>query len=221
LLIYLYFKKMKWYHYLVLTALNIGLYTLTLSRAGMLTAQIIIVAACILHYVPAIGRQLWLYLSGGFCIVAAVVLSLVSVAVHRDTSVILQILDRFFTGRIVLAYEGANISNWRVLSHVGELGIVDNGWVTVFFNYGYLVGSVFVAVQLYLICMAYKRKNGLYLAILVTNAFYTLMESSYTMNNAYFLCNLSYVAAMLMMGEEYESEGFEGSDKGNIFGSAN
>lgn len=221
LLIYIYFKKMKWSHYLFLTVLNIGLYMFTLSRAGMLTAQILIIAACILCYYPAIGRQLWLYLSGGFCIVAAVVLSLVSVMVHRDKSVILQILDLFFTGRIVLAYEGANISNWRLLSHVGELGIVDNGWVTVFFNYGYLAGSVFVAVQLYLIYVAYKRRNGLYLAILVTNAFYTLMESTYTMNNAYFLCNLSYVVAMLMMGEKYESEGFESSDKGNIFSSAN
>lgn len=221
LFIYLYFKKIKWIHYLVLTALNIGLYMLTLSRAGLLATQILIIAAYVLCYYPKIGKKVWIYLLGEFCIVAVMVLSLVSVSVPKENSPLLQVLDRFLTGRITLAYTGANIANWRLLSHVGELWEVDNGWVTTFFNYGYLIGIVFVAVQIYLIYIAYKRQNGIYLAILVTNAFYTLMESSYTMNNAYFLCNLSYVVAMLMMGEKNESAGFESKDKGNIFGSVN
>jgi len=218
---YLYFKRLKWLHYLLLTGLNMGLYMLTLSRAGMLATQILIVAACILCYYPKIGKRLWIYLLGELCIVGVMVLSLVSVTVSKESSPLLLTLDRFLTGRIVLAYQGANVANWRLFSHVGELGVVDNGWVTVFFNYGYLIGVLFVAVQIYLIYVAYKRKNGIYLAILVTNAFYTLMESSYTMNNAYFLCNLSYVVAMLMMGEKNESAGFESKDKGNIFGSVN
>ena len=221
LFIYLYFKKLKWSHYLVLTALNIGLYMLTLSRAGLLAVQILIIAAWLLCYYPKIGRNVWIFLLGEFCIVAAMVLSLVSVSIPKENSPLLQALDRFLTGRITLAYAGANIVNWRLLSHAGELWEVDNGWVTTFFNYGYLVGIVFVAVQIYLIYVACKRQNGIYLAILVTNAFYTLMEASYTMNSAYYLCNLSYVVAMLMMGEKNESAGFESEDKGNIFGSVN
>jgi len=218
MLVYLYFKKMKWTHYLVISVLNIGLYMLTLSRTGMFVIQIVIIAACILCYWPKIAKEIWIYLLGEICIVAAMVLSLVSVTIPKENSPLLQLFDNFLTGRIVLAYKGANIVNWRLLSHAGELGEVDNGWVTTFFNYGYLVGIVFVAVQIYLIYIAYKRRNGIYLVILVTNAFYTLMEATYTMNGAYYLCNLSYVVAMLMMGEKYESEGFKGENKGDIFG---
>ena len=132
-------------------------------------------------------------------------ISLASVTIRWTDSALLQLLDRLFTGRINLAYQGAPILNWKLLSSGGEIGVVDNGWITVFFNYGYVIGILFVGVQLYLIYMTWKRKNGVLLAILVTNAFYTFMESTYTMNSVYFLCNLSYVTAMILMGDKHES----------------
>lgn len=204
LFLYLYFNKLKWLHYLLLTVLNVLLYMLTLSKAGLIATQIMIIAICILQIYPQIKEWKGIYLLGFLCIVGIVEISIISVTISWDSNTLLLLLDRIFTGRINLAYQGAHISNWRMLSHAGELGVVDNGWVTVFFNYGYLIGILFVMVQVYLIYLAYKKKNGIYLAILVTNAFYTFMEATYTMNNAYFLCNLSYIVAMLMMGEENE-----------------
>lgn len=205
LFLYLFFDKLKWIQYILLTILNIMLFMLTLSKAGLIATQILIIAVWILKYYPKIKGSKWIYLLGFLGIAGITGVSIASVTIPWTSSSFLQLLDRIFTGRINLAYQGAHISNWRLLSHVGKLGVVDNGWVTVFFNYGYLIGILFVCVQIYLIYIAYKRKNGIYLTILVTNAFYTFMEATYTMNDAYFLCNLSYIAAMMMMGEKHES----------------
>lgn len=205
LFLYLFFDRLKWPHYIGLTILNVGGFLLTASRAGLIAAQILIVAVCIVHYYPKIEKQIAIYVLGALCIIGIMGISLASVTIRWTESAVLQLLDRLFTGRINLAYQGAHISNWGMFSPRGELGVVDNGWITVFFNYGYLIGILFVGIQIYLIYAAYKRKNGICLAILVTNAFYTFMEATYTMNNAYFLCNLSYVTAMILMGDEHES----------------
>lgn len=221
LFLYLFFDRLKWTHYVCLTALNVGLFLLTISKAGLIASQILIIAVCIVRYYPKIEKMTGIYILGILCIIGIIGISLASVTICWMDSPILQILDRLFTGRINLAYQGAHISNWRLLSHTGELGIVDNGWITIFFNYGYLIGILFAGIQIYLIYAAYKQKNGIYLAILVTNAFYTFMEATYTMNDAYFLCNLSYVTAMMLMGDKHESERLKTKDKRNIFGIAN
>lgn len=205
LFMYLFFDRLKWPHYICLTVLNVGLFFLTASKAGFIAAQILIIAVCIVRYYPKIEKQIGIYILGILCIVGIMGISLASVTIRWTDSAVLQLLDRLFTGRINLAYQGAPISNWGLFSHTGELGVVDNGWITIFFNYGYLIGILFVGIQIYLIYAAYKRENGILLAILVTNAFYTFMEATYTMNNAYFLCNLSYITAMILMGDEHES----------------
>lgn len=203
--LYLFFDKLKWFHYIGFTLLNAGVFLLTASKAGVIAAQILIVAVCIAKYYPKIEKQMTIYILGAFCVIGIMGISLASVTIRWTDSALLQLLDRLFTGRINLAYQGAPILNWKLLSSGGEIGVVDNGWITVFFNYGYVIGILFVGVQLYLIYMAWKRKNGVLLAILVTNAFYTFMESTYTMNSVYFLCNLSYVTAMILMGDKHES----------------
>lgn len=203
--LYLFFDKLKWSHYIGLTVLNVGMFLLTASKAGVIAAQILIIAVGIARYYPKIEKQMTIYILGAFCVIGIMGISLASVTIRWTDSALLQLLDRLFTGRINLAYQGAPILNWKLLSSGGEIGVVDNGWITVFFNYGYVIGILFVGVQLYLIYMTWKRKNGVLLAILVTNAFYTFMESTYTMNSVYFLCNLSYVTAMILMGDKHES----------------
>ena len=205
LFLYLFFDRVKWPHYIGLTMLNVGLFLLTASKAGLIAAQILIVAVCIVRYYPSVEKWMGVYILGALSMIGIMGISLVSVTIPWTDSAVLQLLDRLFTGRINLAYKGAHISNWGMFFPRGELGVVDNGWITVFFNYGYLIGILFVGIQLYLIYVAYKRKKGICLAILVTNAFYTFMEATYTMNSVYFLCNLSYVTAMILMGDEHES----------------
>lgn len=200
LIIYLYFEKLDWRHYLALTLGNAILFNFTVSKGGLIAVQIMIIAAFLLRYIRKLSQQTWIYICGFLGMVGVFLISIISVSVKWTESTVLMFLDRIFTGRINLAYQHANIGMWKMLSSAGEFGdTVDNGWVTIFFHYGYVIGILFALFQVYLIYRIWKEQNGVLLAIVVTCAFYTFMEATYTMNSAYLLCNLSYIAAMILL----------------------
>jgi len=201
--VYLFFERLNWKHYLMLSLFNVILFCFTVSKGGVIATQIVIIAAMTLRYISKLEQQTWIYICGFLGILSVIVISMISVSVQWTESEILMFLDRIFTGRINLAYQHANANMWKWLSSAGELGdAVDNGWVTIFFYYGYIIGIVFILFQFYLIYRTWKEKNGILLVIVVTCAFYTFMEATYTMNNAYLLCNLSYITAMILLAEK-------------------
>lgn len=202
---YLFFDKMDWRHYLALAIGNFVLFYFTVSKGGMLAVFLVVIALVLLRYIKPLMNMGWIYICGVLGTVGVFVLSLVSVSVEWNRSSILLLLDRIFTGRINLAYQHAHISTWRMLASAGEFGdTVDNGWVTVFFNYGYVIGIVFFLFHLYLFYRTYKEKNGVLLTILLTCVFYTFMETTYTMNDVYLLSNPAYLVAMIFMAGKKE-----------------
>lgn len=214
LLIILYFEKMDWRHYLLLTAGNLALYYFTISKGGLIATQLMIIAAFLLRYIKMLANQTWIYLCGVLGIAGVFLISMISVTVEWTKSSILMLLDRLFTGRINLAYQHAHISMWKLISDVGEFGdTVDNGWITMFFNYGYVFGMLFVIFHLYLVYKAWKEKNGVLLAVTLTCVFYTFMEASYTVNASYLLSNLCYITAMIFMAGKKELENESGELK--------
>lgn len=214
LLVYLFFDKMDWKHYLLLTVGNIVLYFFTISKGGLIATQLVLAAACLLHYCKGLKNKNWIYGCGALGMIGVVLISLISVSVEWTKSSVLLLLDRIFTGRINLAYQHANISTWKLISCAGEFGDpVDNGWVTMFFNYGYLIGILFILFHLYLLYKVWKEKNSILLVLIVTCVFYTFMESSYTVNSSYLLSNLCYIAAMILMAEKKEPKNESGELK--------
>ena len=207
LYIYLYFKKLDWRHYLLLTVGNVLLYVFTISKGGLIATQLVIIAALALKYIHTLKDMMWIYICGYLAIAGVVVISIVSVTVEWTKSSVLMLLDRVFTGRINLAYQHAHISTWNWLSSAGEFGdTVDNGWITIFFNYGYIIGVLFILFHIYLVYRTWKQKDGLLLAIIASCIFYTFMEATYTVNASYLLCNLSFVAAMVFIAAKRETE---------------
>ena len=81
---------------------------------------------------------------------------------------------------------------------------MDNGWITIFFNYGYIIGILFVLFHIYLVYRIWKQKDGLLLVVIASCIFYTFMEATYTVNSSYLLCNLSYIVAMLLITNKRE-----------------
>lgn len=214
LAVFLFFEKMDWRHYLLLTAGNLVLYYFTISKGGLIATQLVIVAALLLRYIKPLVEQAWIYWCGVLGIVGVFLISMVSVSVEWTTSSVLRLLDRLFTGRINLAYQHAHISMWKMISCAGEFGdTVDNGWVTMFFRYGYVFGILFVLFHLYLVYRAWKGKNGILLVLVITCVFYTFMEASYTVNSSYLLSNLCYIAAMFFMAEKEELKNESGELK--------
>lgn len=206
LAVYLYFEKITWVHYLIFTGCNLLIYRLTVSKAGLLVVQIVIVAAFLLRYKKVLEEKIWIYLLGVLGTIALYVISIISVSVEWTKSSLLVLLDRLLTGRINLAYQHAHISTWKALESAGELGIVDNGFVAMFFNYGYIVGIVFLCFQVFLLYMSWQRKNSIFFIMVVTSVLYTFMEATYMTNTTYLLSNLSYIVAMLLLSDKKEQK---------------
>lgn len=206
LLLFIYYETLTWKHFLVFSVINIGLYFFTISKAGIIATQLAIIGIALYKYFPQLNRKKWIYWCSGFSVILIQSISVISAAVPIEQSKVLWLLDKIFTGRIQFAYKYAPLTDWRLFSRGGEIGVVDNGWVVMYYNYGVFVGVLFVALHCYLLYMAYKRKSGTFLVMILTSVLYTFMEASYCVNATYLLSNITYVVAMLMMGEwNYES----------------
>lgn len=213
LVVYLYFEKITWVHYLIFTVCNLLTYRLTVSKAGLLVVQMVIVAAFLLHYKKVLEEKIWIYLLGVLGTIALYVISIISVSIEWTKIPLLVLLDRLLTGRINLAYQHAHISTWKILESAGELGVVDNGFVAMFFNYGYIVGIAFILFFLLLLYASWRRKSGILFIIIITSVLYTFMEATYMTNPTYLLSNLSYIVAMLLLSDKKEQENEPGKLK--------
>lgn len=201
LVIFLYFEKLKWQHYLLVTIGNLGLFYLTASRGGMLAIQMAVIAALLLKYVPKIIDKMWIYLLGLLELVLFVVLSLISAVISPEFTPIISKIDSMLTGRLHLIRWYADMSKWRIFASGGDATIIDDGWAAIFMSYGYVIGVVFILFHIYLIYKIWKKKSGVLLIMFATTMFYTFMEASYTMNTAYLLSNFSYIIAMIFMAK--------------------
>ena len=201
-LIYLFFEKLDWRHYAVLTIGNFILFAFTISKAGFIAMQLVLTAGFLLRYIKMLKQQSWIYFCGVLAFAGVVGISIISVSIEWLKSPILMFLDKVFTGRINLAYQYANISTWKLLSPAGELLVpVDNGWVKIFFDYGYLAGIVFLVFHVYLLWRIYMNRDAVLLIWIVTYFFYTFMEATFTVNSVYMLGNIAYIACMIVMAE--------------------
>lgn len=208
LYVYIFRDKIGWKSYTVLTIINIGMYLLTGSRTGVAVAEAVVLAGLMHTYLNKyVWGKMWPYIAGMLAFLATIVITVVSVSVDCYTGYgpVLNKLNSITTGRLSLAYQSAYIGDWRPFMQGGaHVSTVDNGFAAVASDYGYVALIVFVAFIVWLLIKLTVTENGILYAIAVTAILYTFMERSYTINDAYLLSNLLYVAAMITLGEGYE-----------------
>ncbi|MCM1124141.1 MAG: hypothetical protein NC416_16290 [Eubacterium sp.] len=198
--VYVYFDKMKWYFYLFLMLLNVGVYMLTDSRTGMLIATVYIGGACVLTYCRFLREKAFIYVCGllvfvlciGFSVDAAVYAPKVRQAqwdayflgdpgTDKHTLAMLSV-DSHINGRIVSLTNSANndgsIETWSAFSEPNNMKYYfDMGWVKLFYRYGVVPGSLYIAACLALLWRMYRRKDACGLLVFATLAVYTVVEA--------------------------------------------
>ena len=203
---YLYYDKINWKSCVLATIGNFGLFYLTASRGGMIATQVVIILVGVSKYWKNLFVKKWIYLFTTIEIIGVAILSVVSAMIPFEKHPVLSIPDRLSTGRLHLAYWYADISKWNLLASGGELKAIDNGWVLMFFCYGYIIGILFILFHLLLVYKAWKDKSGVLVVLLITSVFYTFMEATYTVNSSYLLCSLSYIIAMLLISTKRKTK---------------
>jgi hypothetical protein len=206
----IYKDRMDWKHYTLATFFNVGIYVLTGSRAGLVVAQLIIFACIAYTYLNKfVFEKLWIYILGFVALVATLVLTIISVSVDpiKGYGTVLTKINNALTNRLRLSYESAYIGDWHALTVGGShKDTIDNGFASIPAAYGYIIGLLFVVFIVYIMYRTYKTKDGILFSVIVTTILYTFMESSYTVNDAYLLCNLMFIAAMILMGSKTNNE---------------
>lgn len=198
--VYVWFARMKWYSYLFLMLLNAGLYLLTRSKTSMLITAAYLCGACFLTFARRLQKKTILYVCGllvfvlciAFSVDAAVCAQRVREAQWneffycnpRDNKhiVLLGKIDRHISGRIVSLADSDNndgmIQTWSAFSCENNMNYYfDMGWVKVFYRYGVIPGSLYVAANLLLLWRLWRRRDAGGLILFVMFAVYTVVEA--------------------------------------------
>ena len=198
--VYVWFERIKWYTYLFLMLLNVGVYLLTGSKTGMLITMVFLCGAFMMTCVKRLREMTVFYVCGllvfllciAFSVDAAVCAQRVKDAqwneffvvnpMDNDHIVALGKIDRFISGRIVSLTNFENndgmIHTWSAFSCENNMNYYfDMGWVKVFYRYGVIPGILYVLANLALLWRIYKKRDGCALVLFVMFAVYTVVEA--------------------------------------------
>lgn len=198
--VYVYFEQMRWYIYLFLMLLNVGVYGLTGSKTSMLITTVFIAGSCVMTYWKTLRQKAFMYLCGALVFVLCIGFSVDAAACAqrvrdaqwneffylnpRDNEHIVALgkIDRYINGRIVSLTDSENndgmIQTWSAFSCENNMNYYfDMGWVKLFYRYGVIPGILYVAACLTLLWKFYKRKDACGLVLFVTFAVYTVVEA--------------------------------------------
>lgn len=194
-------NKWSWKHYFGATLVNLGLFLLTVSRNGMLAVQILLIGSLLFSCMPILTTKKTPYILGGISLCVFFWMTWLGGSYGIGRSKLVAFLNVYLNNRMEMVWEYAPVSSWQAFPVWRELEKVDNGFASLFFHYGYIVGALYVLVVICLIYILYKKQDGVCLCVLVTTLFITFIEATFVFN-ASLLCNLVVVVAMRCLQEE-------------------
>ena len=174
--IYLYFEKIKWYHYSVLFLGNIILYQLTLSRTGVIITTLTILLSVLFTYMKSFRENKLVYDLGKIILLLAFLFSVIAAAVGTNW-IVFDFIDRYLTGRIHFSQIYGGTFSWSAFSDSQNLEYFDMGFMRLFYWYGVVPGILSFAVLWLMITNCFKRKDyRMYLVVMVF-VIYTIVEA--------------------------------------------
>lgn len=172
----IYQEYLKWYGYLLLFLLNLGVFWLTDSRTGALVSAAAVIFAVFLHYVGQLREKKTIYILSIafvlFCVLFTVFISIYGVSIP-----ILRQIDIRINGRFQWGKSEGGIQYWSLFSNPSNQNYMDMGYMKLFYWYGIIPALIYIAVICRLIWECYrKRAYGAFLVTMLFSA-YTLIEA--------------------------------------------
>lgn len=198
--IYAFSEKMKWYIYLFLMLLTVGVYTLTGSRTSMLITVVLLFGSFIMTY-SHFFRNHWIAYICAFLVFACCIGFSVDAAANApkvrlakfyeaylgdpnaDTHTILLLrMDRSLNGRIVSLANSENndgsMETWSAFSCPNNMNYYfDMGWVKLFYRYGIIPGILYCVACLALLWQFYKKKDAFGMVVFTVLSIYSVLEA--------------------------------------------
>lgn len=193
LLLYLYGKKLKWYHFLLILGVNVGFFLLTDSKTSLLVAAFTILYARILCFTKSNIIKKITCAGGGWITVGSIAVSILAATQayriydyiwHGDRSRLTLFclrLDQLLTGRIhslvgTTRWEGT-VQTWSLFSTPENNYYFDMGWVRLFYWYGIIPACIGIVALGVLWWYCYKEQKYMELMMIMSFAFYSIVEA--------------------------------------------
>lgn len=191
--LYLYAEKMKWYYYLLALLVNVFFFLLTDSKTSLLVTILIIIMTYMLtnrkseimsRLTAVMGIVLTVISISGSVIIAGNAYRVYDYVWKGDrsfTASFFMKLSDLLTGRIRIlvetdTFEGT-LQTWSLFSRPENNRFFDLGWVRLFYWYGIIPASIFVAVMLLVMLYCYRHKYYMAVMLITSFALYTVMEA--------------------------------------------
>lgn len=175
--IYLYWERLKWYHFIILEIANIALYMLTVSRTSMAVMTVSVFAAAILNIFPKLQKKTWIYLLSALGVAGCIVFSIAFVQYSMNEIAIIDWIDKCVTGRITWAYFDGRPELWSMFSNPDNSLYFDMGYIRLFYWYGIIPGIIYVIVKGLQILYCFRKKDAADLLVITMFAIYTVFEA--------------------------------------------
>lgn len=178
LCLYTYAKEMKWYHFVLLFAVNFLVYQFTDSNTSLLVTVAAICGVAVMKYWKWLQKSSFAYWAGTLLVLGIVIFSAIGSHYGRTTQFMWD-LDQLLNGRFQYAHvvEASRLENWKLFAAPENTEFFDAGFIKLFYWYGIIPGCLYVFANLYLIYQSYKKQDYALLVIVVAFTVFSIMEA--------------------------------------------
>lgn len=180
---YSYADRLKWYHFVLLMALDFAVYALTDSKTGVIVWAFFVAMIFVMWYSKKCRESKKIYIMGAVIVLGCVVFAMVGSHVENTyySQTLMRRLDRLLNGRYQSCYavEAARLENWKLFSAPENTDNFDVGLIRLFYWYGIIPGIIYVGMNIYLLYQSYREKDYVLFAMLVAFSVYNLMEAHF------------------------------------------
>lgn len=181
LAIYLYMHKMRWFHYLCLMMLHLGLFLLTDSRSGLAGAFITIGLGFLFYLFPKLKVNKWTYvlgITGYLCgVVFSIIIARYGVRDDFTMPALFEWMDKYLTGRLRWSCFHGGTQYWSLFSCPDNIFYFDMGYIRMFFWYGIIPASIFIIVRVLQLVDIWRKKDAGAFLVVVSFCIYTVFEA--------------------------------------------
>lgn len=194
--LYLYHKRMKYWHYILIFMAHAGCFLLTGSKASLILSAFTIMGFMMCDFLK---EERWRRIYGVtqlgifvLCVAGSILTAKEAVIVRfynwhpwvDNFSVWTKmwgLIDRVLTGRISSLVETDNqagiMSTWRLFSTPNTDYYFDMGWVRLFYWYGIIPAGIAVVVLLLLLWYFIRERKYAEITVIASAALYTVVEA--------------------------------------------
>lgn len=185
-------KRYCFWEMLAISAANVGLYSLTVSRTGFIVTELIVTGCFIVNLLDYKLVKLSVHIMTLVLLGLSVGMTLWCARYMPYLYPSLKKIDGILTGRLEMVFERAQLINWEIMPMSFNSPDVDNGFAFIGYSYGYIILALLIISIIWLANRLYTNHQTDAEILLLSVIFVIYMETTFIINVS-LVCNILLV----------------------------